>query len=227
MLAAHGAIVTLTDIDGRDRRGGGGARSDEEHGAGTGVLAATSRRPRRGRSGEEVLATADAQRWAACRSSSTMPASARRARVEDGRAGGLASHDGHQRRQRVPRLQARAALSARQPAGGDRQHLVHRRRSSPTGNMPPTTPRRPAVMMLTKSVALDCARARCLDVRCNSVHPGLHPHRDHRALGLREIRRGGSHPQADEASIPMKRLGHPDDVAHCRAVSRERRKPPS
>lgn len=68
-----------------------------------------------------------------------------------------------------------------------------------------------AVAMLTKSVAVDCARQK-LDVRCNSVHPAfirtgiVAPFFD--ALGeeaaTRKLVRG----------IPMHRLGEPDDVAY-------------
>ena len=53
-----------------------------------------------------------------------------------------------------------------------------------------------AVMMLTKSVALDCARAG-VDVRCQFGASRLHPHRHHRAL-LRAARRGGGDAQAGE-----------------------------
>lgn len=68
-----------------------------------------------------------------------------------------------------------------------------------------------AVMMLTKSVALDCARAG-VDVRCNSVHPGfirtaiVQPYFD--KYGDAEATRKLT------KSIPMGRLGDPDDVAY-------------
>ncbi|MHA6205365.1 SDR family oxidoreductase [Dyella soli] len=68
-----------------------------------------------------------------------------------------------------------------------------------------------AVAMLTKSVAVDCARQK-IDVRCNSIHPAfirtgiVEPFFD--ALGeeeaMRKLVRG----------IPMHRLGEPDDVAY-------------
>jgi NAD(P)-dependent dehydrogenase (short-subunit alcohol dehydrogenase family) len=68
-----------------------------------------------------------------------------------------------------------------------------------------------AVAMLTKSVAVDCARQQ-IDVRCNSIHPAfirtgiVAPFFD--ALGeaeaTRKLVRG----------IPMRRLGEPDDVAY-------------
>jgi NAD(P)-dependent dehydrogenase (short-subunit alcohol dehydrogenase family) len=68
-----------------------------------------------------------------------------------------------------------------------------------------------AVTMLTKSVAVDCARQH-IDVRCNSVHPAF-------------IRTGIVEPifaalGAEEATrklvrhIPLRRLGDPDDVAY-------------
>ncbi|HTV86272.1 MAG TPA: SDR family oxidoreductase [Dyella sp.] len=68
-----------------------------------------------------------------------------------------------------------------------------------------------AVAMLTKSVAVDCARQN-LDVRCNSIHPAF-------------IRTGIVAPffaslGEEEATrkltrgIPMRRLGEPDDVAY-------------
>jgi NAD(P)-dependent dehydrogenase (short-subunit alcohol dehydrogenase family) len=68
-----------------------------------------------------------------------------------------------------------------------------------------------AVAMLTKSVAVECARQR-IDVRCNSIHPAF-------------IRTGIVAPffeQLGEAEatrklvrgIPMHRLGEPDDVAY-------------
>lgn len=68
-----------------------------------------------------------------------------------------------------------------------------------------------AVAMLTKSVAVDCARQK-IDVRCNSIHPAF-------------IRTGIVAPffaslGEEEATrkltrgIPMRRLGEPDDVAY-------------
>jgi NAD(P)-dependent dehydrogenase (short-subunit alcohol dehydrogenase family) len=68
-----------------------------------------------------------------------------------------------------------------------------------------------AVAMLTKSVAVDCARQK-IDVRCNSVHPAF-------------IRTGIVAPFFDKLGeeeatrklvrgIPMHRLGDPDDVAY-------------
>ncbi|MEM6850092.1 MAG: SDR family oxidoreductase [Pseudomonadota bacterium] len=71
------------------------------------------------------------------------------------------------------------------------------------------------VWMLTKSVALHCAKMR-YDIRCNSIHPSfvktpilasVMPGADAAALA-----------QLDEklaAQIPLKRLGEPDDVAYC------------
>ena len=68
-----------------------------------------------------------------------------------------------------------------------------------------------AVMMLTKSVALDCARAG-VDVRCNSVHPGF----IRTAIIERYFELHGEAEATRKLvkSIPMKRLGQPDDVAH-------------
>ena len=68
------------------------------------------------------------------------------------------------------------------------------------------------VLMLTKSVALDCA-SQGLDIRCNSVHPGfvrtaiVQPYFDKHgeAEATRKLTK----------AIPMKRLGKPDDVAYC------------
>ncbi len=68
-----------------------------------------------------------------------------------------------------------------------------------------------AVAMLSKSVALDCARQK-IDVRCNSVHPAfirtgiVAPFFD--ALGEEEATR------KLVRGIPLKRLGEPDDVAY-------------
>ena len=68
------------------------------------------------------------------------------------------------------------------------------------------------VLMLSKSVALDCA-SQGLDIRCNSVHPGfirtaiVQPYFDKygEAEATRKLTK----------AIPMKRLGKPDDVAFC------------
>ncbi|RAO77107.1 SDR family oxidoreductase [Dyella jiangningensis] len=68
-----------------------------------------------------------------------------------------------------------------------------------------------AVAMLTKSVAVDCARQK-IDVRCNSIHPAfvrtgiVAPFFD--ALGEEEATR------KLVRGIPMHRLGEPDDVAY-------------
>ena len=68
-----------------------------------------------------------------------------------------------------------------------------------------------AVMMLTKSVALDCARSG-VDVRCNSVHPGF----IRTAIIERYFEKQGEAEATRKLtkSIPMKRLGQPDDVAN-------------
>lgn len=68
-----------------------------------------------------------------------------------------------------------------------------------------------AVAMLTKSVAVDCARQK-IDVRCNSIHPAfirtgiVAPFFN--ALGEEEATRKLTR------GIPMRRLGEPDDVAY-------------
>jgi NAD(P)-dependent dehydrogenase (short-subunit alcohol dehydrogenase family) len=68
-----------------------------------------------------------------------------------------------------------------------------------------------AVAMLTKSVAVDCARQK-IDVRCNSIHPAfirtgiVAPFFD--ALGEEEATRKLTR------GIPMRRLGEADDVAY-------------
>jgi NAD(P)-dependent dehydrogenase (short-subunit alcohol dehydrogenase family) len=69
-----------------------------------------------------------------------------------------------------------------------------------------------AVWMLTKSVALHCARKK-MDIRCNSVHP---------AFIRTDILRSVVGEVGDEAEafdklarqIPLGRLGEPDDVAY-------------
>jgi NAD(P)-dependent dehydrogenase (short-subunit alcohol dehydrogenase family) len=68
-----------------------------------------------------------------------------------------------------------------------------------------------AVMMLTKSVALDCARAG-VDVRCNSVHPGF----IRTAIIESYFEKYGEAEATRKLvkSIPMGRLGAPDDVAY-------------
>ena len=65
--------------------------------------------------------------------------------------------------------------------------------------------------MLTKSVALDCARAG-VDVRCNSVHPGF----IRTAIVQHYFDKHGEEEATRKLtrSIPMKRLGVPDDVAY-------------
>ena len=68
-----------------------------------------------------------------------------------------------------------------------------------------------AVLMLTKSVALDCAQAG-VDVRCNSVHPGFI-----RTAIIEAVFEKYGEAEATRKltkAIPMKRLGQPDDVAY-------------
>ena len=66
-------------------------------------------------------------------------------------------------------------------------------------------------MRITDSVALDCARAG-VDVRCNSVHPGF----IRTAIIERYFAKHGEAEATRKLtkSIPMKRLGQPDDVAY-------------
>jgi len=68
-----------------------------------------------------------------------------------------------------------------------------------------------AVRMLTKSVALDCAKQR-VDVRCNSVHPAFVRtaiiDKYFEELGEEEATRKLTR------SIPLKRFGTPEDVAY-------------
>ena len=79
------------------------------------------------------------------------------------------------------------------------------------GQYPAYNTSKAAVMMLTKSVAIDCAQ-QGLDIRCNSVHPGftrtaiVQPYFDKHgeAEATRKLTK----------HIPMKRLGTPDDVAY-------------
>ena len=79
------------------------------------------------------------------------------------------------------------------------------------GQYPAYNTSKAGVLMLTKSVALDCAQ-QGLDIRCNSVHPGfvrtaiVQPYFDKHgdAEATRKLTK----------HIPMKRLGKPDDVAY-------------
>lgn len=68
-----------------------------------------------------------------------------------------------------------------------------------------------AVTMLTKSVAIDCARNR-IDVRCNSVHPAF----VRTGIVTPILQRLGEEAAMRELTrnIPMGRLGEPDDVAY-------------
>ena len=67
-----------------------------------------------------------------------------------------------------------------------------------------------AVWMLTKSVALHCAREG-MDVRCNSIHPAFIE------TAILDDVAGGRDPQAVRAKlarqVPLGRLGSPEDVA--------------
>ena len=68
------------------------------------------------------------------------------------------------------------------------------------------------VMMLTKSVALDCA-SQGVAIRCNSVHPGF----VRTAIVQSYFDKHGEAEATRKLTkhIPMKRLGKPDDVAYC------------
>ena len=70
-----------------------------------------------------------------------------------------------------------------------------------------------AVWMLTKSVALHCARER-LDIRCNSIHPAYI--RTAMLDGLNADAGGDKATLFDKLArqIPLRRLGEPDDVAY-------------
>ena len=79
------------------------------------------------------------------------------------------------------------------------------------GDYPAYNASKAAVLMLTKSVALDCTKQK-IDVRCNSIHPAyirtaiVEPY--FQAFGEEEALRKLIRP------IPMKRLGEVDDVAY-------------
>jgi NAD(P)-dependent dehydrogenase (short-subunit alcohol dehydrogenase family) len=80
-----------------------------------------------------------------------------------------------------------------------------------SGEYPAYNASKAAVLMLTKSVALDCTRQK-IDVRCNSIHPAyirtaiVEPY--FQMYGEAEALRKLTRP------IPMKRLGEVDDVAY-------------
>lgn len=68
-----------------------------------------------------------------------------------------------------------------------------------------------AVWMLTKSIALHCARSGA-DIRCNSIHPTYI-----RTPILDTMGNGGDREELLQKlarQVPLKRLGEPDDVAH-------------
>ena len=79
------------------------------------------------------------------------------------------------------------------------------------GQYPAYNTSKAAVMMLTKSVAIDCAQ-QGLDIRCNSVHPGF----TRTAIVQPYFDRHGEAEATRKLTkhIPMKRLGTPDDVAY-------------
>lgn len=70
-----------------------------------------------------------------------------------------------------------------------------------------------AVWLLTKSIALHCARER-YDIRCNSVHPGFIS--TPLLNDVKSAMKGKSDEEAMVAlarGVPLRRLGEPDDVA--------------
>ena len=206
MLAAHGAIVTLTDIDGRTVAAVA-ASLNEEHGAGRAFSAAHDVRAED--QWREVLATADA----AMGGLSILVNNAgigTQGRVED-----VALEDWHRT----------MAINVDSVFLGCKHALPYLRDNQPAaivnissiaaivadGQYAAYNASKAAVMMLTKSVALDCARAG-VDVRCNSVHPGFI-----RTAIIEQVFEKYGEAEATRKltkSIPMKRLGHPDDVAH-------------
>lgn len=73
-------------------------------------------------------------------------------------------------------------------------------------NLPSYNASKAAVWMLTKSVALHCARSG-LDIRCNSVHPTFV-----RTPMLDQLL-GSTDAEKLTRQVPLGRLGEPDDVA--------------
>lgn len=78
-------------------------------------------------------------------------------------------------------------------------------------NMAPYNSAKAGVWMLTKSVALHCARKK-YDIRCNSVHPSFinTPILESFTAGLNR----GDLIEKLEKQIPLGRIGEVDDVAH-------------
>ena len=206
MLAAHGAKVFLTDID--DATVAGVAASlDAEHGTGTAFSAAHDVRSEDQWRG--VLAVAD-------KAMGGLSVLVNNAGIGTlGRVEAVTLDDWHNM----------MAINVDSVFLGSKHALPYLRDNQPSaivnissiaaivadGNYAAYNASKAAVMMLTKSVALDCARSG-VDVRCNSVHPGF----IRTAIIEQVFEKYGD----DEAtrkltkSIPMKRLGQPDDVAY-------------
>lgn len=206
MLAAHGAKVFLTDID--EAAAHAVAHSlDAEHGAGTAFAARHDVRSEE--RWVEVLREADA----AMGGLSILVNNAGigvQARIET-----IALEEWH----RVMAINLDSVFL------GCKHGLAYLRDNQPAaivnissiagivadGQYAAYNTSKAAVMMLTKSVALDCARAG-VDVRCNSVHPGFirtaivqqYFDKHGEAEATRKLTR----------SIPMGRLGEPNDVAY-------------
>lgn len=81
-----------------------------------------------------------------------------------------------------------------------------------SGNLAAYNASKAAVWMLTKSVALHCARQRW-DIRCNSVHPAFVQTDILRTF----VKEGGNEDETFtklSRQVPLGRLGTPDDVAY-------------
>ena len=206
MLARHGAKVFLTDIDEPTVRAVA-LSLNEEHGAGTAHAA--------------VHDVRDEARW------QTVLAEA------VGAMGGLSvlvNNAGIGEQGRVEQVSLEAwhrmmAINVDSVFLGCKHALAYLRDNQPAsivnissiagivadGQYAAYNTSKAAVMMLTKSVALDCARSG-VDVRCNSVHPGF----IRTAIIERYFEKHGEAEATRKLtkSIPMRRLGQPDDVAH-------------
>jgi len=78
------------------------------------------------------------------------------------------------------------------------------------GNLLSYNTAKAAVLMMSKSIALHCARAG-YDIRCNSVHPAFT-----RTPIIDPLTKGDEAGENQLAKqIPLKRLGEPEDVGYC------------